>query len=85
MKQRTARKIAKVFIVVLFIVFCCNTKIMAKTYSHEGTYEINTVSSTSFSSTTYKTKEKINAIYFRNWSGLKWTGKFKVSWKGNAS
>ena len=41
---------------------------------------INVVPSTDRSVTTYTTTKDIDGIYFRNWSGERWTGSFIVGW-----
>lgn len=46
----------------------------------QDTDYINSVSSVSYSETRYTTKEAIDGIYFRNWSGNRWIGSFTVDW-----
>lgn len=46
----------------------------------QGADYINSVPSISYSETEYTTTKKIDGIYFRNWSGYRWIGAFKVEW-----
>lgn len=45
-----------------------------------GADYINSVSSVFSSVSEYTTTEAIDGIYFRNWSGYRWTGSFRVVW-----
>lgn len=49
-------------------------------FGWNGADYINSVSSVYYSKSTYKTKSKIDGIYFRDWSGFRWTGSFYVAW-----
>lgn len=45
-----------------------------------GDAYIASVSSVMASTTTYYSNSQIDGIYFRNYSGLQWTGSFSVTW-----
>ncbi|MCI5936806.1 MAG: hypothetical protein MRZ36_02205 [Eubacterium sp.] len=62
----------------------CNMGIYTATKSWlwgwSGCDFIANVSSVQKSSSTYKKKGTIDGLYFRNWSGKRWTGKFTLSY-----